>query len=237
MSLELNDRNIRKPLTPSLRAYQRLFDDATLNCAKGHRWWAIMYRFFLIGFIGILQLLCNPAFADCPTETVPGRNPSWAMPVPLTGVPNLYRVSTSFYRSAQPEREGFVALVQRCGVRTIISLRAFHSDGPLVKDLHVTRYDIPMHAWHIELEDVVAALKRLTESMRRGPTLLHCEHGADRTGLVTALYRIAYQGWNKNAAIDELENGNFGFHDVYINIPAYIRNTDVPALRKKVGLI
>jgi protein tyrosine/serine phosphatase len=73
--------------------------------------------------------------------------------------------------------------------------------------------------------------------MRRGPTLVHCEHGADRTGLVTALYRIAYQGWNKNAAIDELENGNFGFHDVWINIPAYIRNIDVPALRKKVGLI
>jgi protein tyrosine/serine phosphatase len=88
-----------------------------------------------------------------------------------------------------------------------------------------------MHTWHIEYEDVVGALRALRVSIAKGPTLLHCEHGADRTGLITALYRIVYQGWDKPAAIDEMLNGDFGFHDVWINIPFYIWATDVAQLR------
>jgi protein tyrosine/serine phosphatase len=192
-----------------------------------------MYKLLLICLGGILWH--SPAFADCATELAPGRNPSWATPVSLAGVPNLYRVAPNFYRSAQPDQEGFEALVRRCRVRTVISLRAFHSDEPLVKDLGVRLFDFPMHTWHIEPEDVVGALKQLVQSMRSGPTLLHCEHGADRTGLVTALYRLAYQDWSKEAAINELENGNYGFHDVWINIPAYVRETNVAALKHELA--
>ena len=158
-----------------------------------------------------------------------------ATPISVEGVPNLYLVVPNFYRSAQPTAEGFRALVQQKGIRTVINLRAFHSDELLTKGLGLRLFDFRMHTWHIEKEDVVGALRALQLSMNMGPTLVHCEHGADRTGLITALYRILYQGWSKDAAIVEMENDSFGFHDVWINIPFYIRMIDVDQLKQDVA--
>ena len=92
-----------------------------------------------------------------------------------------------------------------------------------------------MHTWHIEHEDVVGALRTLRLATQQGPTLLHCQHGADRTGLITALYRILYQGWSKDAALDEMQNGDFGYHDMWINIPQFLRDIDIVALKQDVG--
>jgi protein tyrosine/serine phosphatase len=158
-----------------------------------------------------------------------------ATPISVSGVPNLFQVVPNFYRSAQPTEEGFHALAQLHGIRTVISLRAFHSDEPLTRGLGLRLFNFPMHTWHIEREDVVGAIRALHLSMSKGPTLLHCEHGADRTGLITALYRILYQGWSKDAAIAEMEDGRFGFHDVWINIPFYIRAIDVEQFKREVA--
>jgi len=40
-------------------------------------------------------------------------------------------------------------------------------------------------------------------------------------------YRILYQGWSKVAALDEMQNGMFGYHAVWGNIPRFIRRVDV----------
>ena len=60
---------------------------------------------------------------------------------------------------------------------------------------------------------------------------MHCLHGADRTGVIIAIYRIIYQGWTKSQAIDEMENGGFNFHSIFFNIPAYINNADIPVIK------
>jgi len=167
----------------------------------------------------------------------PAQHSGWAVPLALAGVPNLHRVAPNFYRSAQPDAQGFAEIVKVYGVRTVVSLRAFHSDEPLTKGLPLRLYDFPMHTWHIEREDVVGALRALRVATLQEPTLLHCEHGADRTGLITALYRILYQSWSKDAALDEMQNGDFGFHDVWINIPRYLREIDIVQLKKEVGAL
>jgi protein tyrosine/serine phosphatase len=152
----------------------------------------------------------------------------------LDGVPNLHRVTPTFYRSAQPTAAGFRALTARYGVRTVISLRDFHSDDEYVRGLHLRLYRIGMHAWHIEQEDLVQALHILRIAMRHGSTLVHCEQGADRTGIVTALYRILYQGWTREAAIDEMEHGGFGYHDLWFDIPAFVRSVDLDRLKRDI---
>src|SRR5205085_812711 len=125
-------------------------------------------------------------------------------------------------------------LVARYGIRTVISLRAFHSDEPLATGLPLRLYRFEMHTWHIEREDVVGALHTLRITMDQGPTLVHCEHGADRTGLISALYRILYQGWSREAALAELHGRGFGFHDMWINIDNYIRDLDDSALKRDI---
>jgi protein tyrosine/serine phosphatase len=186
----------------------------------------------------ILFLLATPvALAKEPVEqsqTQAVRPAAWATPVAVAGAPNLNRVDKNFYRSAQPEAAGFQALVKDPGIKTVVSLRAFHSDRALLDGTGIKLIRVPIFTWHIETEDVVKALASIRKAERKGPVLLHCQHGADRTGLITALYRVLYQGWTKDAALDEMQNGNFGYHAIWGNIPRYIRKVDVEDLRKMV---
>jgi protein tyrosine/serine phosphatase len=164
------------------------------------------------------------------------RPPTWATPVALDGAPNLHRVEDNFFRSAQPDAQGFKGLATTHGVRTVVSLRAFNADEPLARGLDLALERVRINTWNIKRKDVVAALQTLRRSSREAPVLLHCQHGADRTGMITALYRILYQGWSKVAALDEMQNGKFGYHAVWGNIPRFIRRVEVERLRRDVGV-
>jgi protein tyrosine/serine phosphatase len=184
------------------------------------------------------QAIVCTAVAGCSSlrpPASPEARSKWAGAIDLDGVPNLHKVTPNFYRSAQPDQNGIGNLFHSKKVRTIISLRAVHSDKPLLNGLPIRCYDVPMHTWHIEHEDIVFALRTLRHATQRTVTLVHCEHGADRTGLITALYRILYQGWSKDQALDEMEQGNFGYHDVWINIPAEVDKIDIPTLRREIA--
>jgi protein tyrosine phosphatase (PTP) superfamily phosphohydrolase (DUF442 family) len=162
------------------------------------------------------------------------RPASWATPITVDGVPNLHRVAPNFYRSAQPQASGFQALAKEPGIKTVVSLRAFNSDRPLAKGTGLKLIRIKIHTWNIETEDVVAALANIRKAEAAGPVLLHCQHGADRTGLISALYRVLYQGWTKDAALTEMKNGSFGYHAIWGNIPRYLRRVDRVALLRMV---
>ena len=188
----------------------------------------------LLAVVLMLALWLSEASAQSTADSA--RPANWARPIIAAGVPNLHQVAVNFYRSAQPDARGFWALATQYGVRTVVSLRAFNADEPLARGLKLRLARFKIHTWHIEREDVVGALRALRRGMKAGPVLLHCQHGADRTGLITALYRIAYEGWSKQAASDEMLNGKFGYHAVWGNIPKYIRNVDVDGLKREVGV-
>ena len=164
------------------------------------------------------------------------RPKEWAVPLSLEGAPNLHRVEDHFFRGAQPDAQGFKGLSSTHGVRTVISLRAFNSDEPLARGLDLKLVRIRINTWNIEREDVVAALQNLRSASREAPVLVHCQHGADRTGMISALYRILYQGWSKAAALDEMQHGMFGYHAVWGNIPRFIRHVDAEELRRDVAV-
>ncbi len=84
-------------------------------------------------------------------------------------------------------------------------------------------------------EDVAAAIRDLRRAMKRGPVLVHCEHGANRTGLVTALSTASsIKAPDKEEAIEEMQGGHFGFHDVW-QYPGLIRDTPIEKLREALG--
>jgi protein tyrosine/serine phosphatase len=189
-----------------------------------------------VAFVFVAVLLTAPS-ATTQAEQITAtqsRPATWAAPVAIPGVPNLHRVAPNFYRSAQPEAAGFQALAKDPGIKTVVSLRAFNSDKALATGTGIKLVRIKIHTWHIETEDVVAALANIRKAEAEGPVLLHCQHGADRTGLITALYRVLYQGWTKDAALDEMLHGNFGYHAVWGNIPRYLRRANVENLRQMV---
>lgn len=52
--------------------------------------------------------------------------------------------------------------------------------------------------------------------------------------MVTAAYRVVFEGWSKEAAVDELINGDYNFDIKLSNITGYIMNMDVDKIRSKV---
>ncbi|MBT6746049.1 MAG: protein tyrosine phosphatase, partial [Flavobacteriales bacterium] len=59
---------------------------------------------------------------------------------------------------------------------------------------------------------------------------------ADRTGAAIAVYRMAIQGWEKQKAIDEFRNGDFGYHEeLFPNILALLESIDIDALKKDLA--
>jgi protein tyrosine/serine phosphatase len=161
-------------------------------------------------------------------------NATWATPLDKPGLPNLHQVSATLYRGAQPTAEGMKHL-ERIGVKTVINLRSFNSDRPELAGTRLRYQHLWVKAWHPEDKEVVAFLRMVTDT-NATPAFVHCQHGADRTGTMCAIYRIAVQGWTKDQALAEMTGGGFGYHTVWKNLITYIRNLDIDALKAKAGL-
>ncbi len=159
---------------------------------------------------------------------------AWAEPVEHAGLPNLHRVSEHLYRGAQPTAAG-IRQLETLGVRTIINLRTSDTDGHLLAASGLAYEHIPMTAWQPRDGDVVQFLRIVGEESR-GPVFLHCRRGADRTGMMVAIYRIAVQGWDKEQAVAEMTQGGFRFNSGWRNLVQYVRDLDVDAIRQQAGL-
>ena len=118
-------------------------------------------------------------------------------PIQMEGLSNFCKVSDDLVRCAQPTLNGMRNL-KAIGIKTVVNLSAFHSDRSMLKNTGLDYENIPMIAWPLipEEKQVVRFLTIVTDP-KRTPVLVHCQHGADRTGTLCAVYRIVVQGWTK----------------------------------------
>ncbi|HEY1661893.1 MAG TPA: tyrosine-protein phosphatase [Verrucomicrobiae bacterium] len=162
------------------------------------------------------------------------RPAGWAQPVIVPGVTNCYEVTTNLYRGAQPTVEGMKRL-KAMGIKTIVNLRAFHSDDNKVAGAGLKDVRFEMYPWHGDEDDVVKFLKVATDTNDL-PVFVHCERGADRTGMMCAMYRIVVCGWTKQQAIDEMKHGGFRFSPVWDNLITFIQKADIDEIKRRAGL-
>ena len=166
----------------------------------------------------------------------PGQRPgAWAQPVALEGAPNLHRIHDGLYRGAQPTAVG-IANLKKMGIKTILNLRSSHGDLDEIGTTGIAYEVLPMTAYGGPGENDVVRFLQLTTDQARAPLFFHCQHGADRTGLMCAVYRVAVQGWDKEEAIREMTRGGFGYHAVWGNLQTFLRELDVARVRKLAGL-
>jgi protein tyrosine phosphatase (PTP) superfamily phosphohydrolase (DUF442 family) len=158
----------------------------------------------------------------------------WASPIEREGLPNLHKVSEELYRGAQPTAEGMQEL-KKLGIKTVINLRAFHSDRDEIGETELDYEHIPIPAWRLKEEHVIQFLKLVTDKSRT-PVFVHCMHGADRTGVMSAIYRIVIEGWPKEEAIREMTKGGFGFHTIWKNLIRFVEDLDIEEIKRKAGI-
>ena len=162
------------------------------------------------------------------------RPEQWAKPIKLQGVPNFHKVDNKLYRSAQPTAEGMKNL-RNYGIKTVLNLRGFHSDRDEIGKLKLKQYRIPINTWHLKDEHVIKFLK-IVNDPKNQPVLVHCKHGADRTGTMCAVYRIVMQGWNKKQVLKEMKDGGYNYHSMWINLIKWINKTDMDKIEKAAGI-
>jgi protein tyrosine/serine phosphatase len=123
---------------------------------------------------------------------------SWAGYLRLTG--NIHEVEVGkVYRSGQLWPSQLSSLLRVKGIRTVINLRGENPDRAwyvdelqVAKAAGVRHISLPMSA-NREPNDALLATLIDTLSTAELPVLIHCEAGADRSGLASALYKFTVQ--------------------------------------------
>jgi protein tyrosine/serine phosphatase len=114
---------------------------------------------------------------------------------------NFHAVSQhTLYRSAQLTKEQFAAAIRENRIKSILNLRGAHPGESWYDDeitasrrAGVKHYDYPLSATRFVSEGEIAVILEILRGAPK-PLLIHCQSGADRTGLVAALFRFAIEG-------------------------------------------
>jgi len=111
---------------------------------------------------------------------------------------NLHRVDVDAWRSAQPAPH-HVARLKRLGIKTILNLRGEELGSSYkLEEAACRKHGIELVSYRMRsraaptVEEVLGAREVLDRIAY--PVLIHCKSGADRAGLMTALYLHFHKG-------------------------------------------
>lgn len=108
------------------------------------------------------------------------------------------------YRSGEPGALG-LKWVRFKGIRTVVDLRRLNARELAIAESRATgngmRYfNIPVGAAGCGFETAGKRFLEIVADERNRPVLVHCSRGKERSGLMSALYRIRFDGWSAEAA-------------------------------------
>lgn len=149
---------------------------------------------------------------------------------------NFYRVDELLFRSAQLDGS-YAAKLHELGIKSIVNLRHFSRGGD--RRAFGDQFWLankPLQSWEIKPAQIADVLRTIRERQKKGAVLVHCYHGADRTGLVVAMYRVIYQGWSLDAARSEMIDGGYGFHSMWQDIAGFLTPQNEALVRAELGI-
>jgi hypothetical protein len=133
----------------------------------------------------------------------PGSDPEKADPVLAKKnnfhlVPDKRQASSANYRSAQMTLKDLEYVIKKYNIKHIIRMNGDGIDSrtgvtrqqeeQLCKDLGCKFTFLDAHQGYTENSGYVTSIKQANEILKNGNTLVHCNHGADRTGYIVAAY-------------------------------------------------
>jgi protein tyrosine/serine phosphatase len=129
---------------------------------------------------------------------------------------NFHEVEAGrYYRSAQLDASDLDQAIKKYGIRSVLNLRGENRGNPWYdSEVATTRKDGVPHLDYrisarrpvtvVQMREIVAILREAPK-----PILVHCQQGADRTGLVSALYLLS-RGADAAVAEQELSLLRYG---------------------------
>jgi len=134
--------------------------------------------------------------------------------VRIKELPNFHKVNQGLYRGAQPREGGFQQLATR-GIKTILNLRAAdereRAEAVETRAAGLGYFNIPMEGLDRPTDAQIESAMKIINDKANQPVFVHCKHGADRTGMVIAIYRITRDGWSTEEALREAKRYGLSF--------------------------
>ena len=148
-------------------------------------------------------------------------------------------IEGAVYRSGQPSPDRLTAYINQHGIRSVINLRGespgrgwYDEELAVAKDNGVKHYSFKMSARKRLDQDRARELIELMAKAEK-PVLIHCQGGADRTGLAAALYLAAIAKTGEEEAEDQIS-----FRYGHVSLPmttAYPMDESFEALEPWLG--
>jgi protein tyrosine/serine phosphatase len=125
-------------------------------------------------------------------------------------IANFAQVSDSYYRGSQPVGDDYADL-KALGVKTIIDLTNEDDKGDRARHAGLQFIQIPMSSTSAPSRTQVEQFLSIVNNPTFQPVYVHCKGGRHRTGTLTAVYRIANEGWTADRAYEEMLKYDFDY--------------------------
>ena len=153
----------------------------------------------------------------------------------LNRAENFYQISADVFRSEQPD-VNLVPQLKQNRIDVVINLRSRDLDSTQLKDQNLKLIHIPINTWSINREDLLQVMFEIQQAKAfEQKILIHCYHGSDRTGASIAMYRIIFEDWSTQEALDEMKYGGYGFHPIWINIEKIFNPENIKWIREQLS--
>jgi tyrosine-protein phosphatase SIW14 len=141
------------------------------------------------------------------------------------------------YRSGQLTPAGFEQVLREYGIRTVVTLRTSRTAAPPPDTWEegacaargVRHVRIVPRVWgadekgEIPAEQGVQTFLSVMDRPDNHPVLVHCFAGIHRTGTMCAIFRMDYQGWSPERAMEEMRVCGYAAEDMHHHVTSYLR--------------
>jgi len=142
-----------------------------------------------------------------------------------SGIPRFAEVCPGLSRGGDPGQTG-IRYLHDHGFKTVVSFLADKDESLAVAHSGMRWVHIPMHSWLFSADpptkDQVRQFLAVVQDSTQFPVFMHCKAGKDRTGAMTAVYRLEACGWTKDEALQEMDS--FGFAGRYKGLRQFVMN-------------
>jgi len=125
-------------------------------------------------------------------------------------IENFGRINENYYRGALPKKNEYADLAA-LGVKAVVDLQreGLADEAALAESLGMRFYRIGLSSRSIPLSEDVARFLAIVNDPANQPVFVHCHVGRHRTGVMTAIYRLAIDGWTADRAYAEMKQYKF----------------------------
>lgn len=125
---------------------------------------------------------------------------------------NFREVAPGIYRGGLISKES-APYLKELGIKTVLTfdneLERVHKEQKFLEEAGIKSISIPWSGWDDPNDQTIQKIHEIMNKSELQPILVHCKHGQERTGVVVATWRIAYQDWIFDQAYQEMKSCGF----------------------------